>query len=172
MASDAAQTEGLAMGTVELLDAPSAKSVHDVYTYWLTKKGVAIAPPRAAIAPEEMVRWLPWLALLDVIGEQPRFRVRLFGTGLVNAYGQEITGKWMDECDLNWVTDKLLEQMTTVVRERKPNVLRARYVKVSDRRYLDYERIALPLSADGDTINMILCAYHVDHAHELGQGTE
>jgi len=32
------------MGTVELLDAPSAKSLHDVYTYWvytywLAKKG-------------------------------------------------------------------------------------------------------------------------------------
>jgi hypothetical protein len=159
----------LAMGTVELLDAPSAKSLYDVYAYWLAKKGAAIAPPRAALTPEEMVQWLPWLALLDVIGEPPRFRVRLFGTGLVNAYGEEITGKWMDECDLNWVTDLLLAQMTKVVRERQPNVLRARWTKVSDRRYLDYERIALPLSADGETINMILCAYHVDHAHEMAR---
>jgi len=59
--------------------------------------------------------------------------------------------------------------MTKVVRERQPNVLRARWTKVSDRRYLDYERIALPLSADGETINMILCAYHVDHAHEMAR---
>jgi len=31
-------------------------------------------------------------------------------------------------------------------------------------RYLEYERIAQPLSADGETVNMILRGYHVERA--------
>ena len=54
--------------------------------------------------------------------------------------------------------------LTEVVRERRPNVLRAKLAKETDNRYLRYERIALPLSADGETVNMILCGHHVERA--------
>jgi hypothetical protein len=68
----------------------------------------------------------------------------------------------MHECDLNFVLFDLIAQMVRVVRERRPNTLRARFTKHTDGRYLDYERMALPLSDDGEHVNMILCGYTIN----------
>jgi hypothetical protein len=70
----------------------------------------------------------------------------------------------MDNCDLNYITEQLEEQMLEVVRNGAPNVIDARFAKIADARYLDYERIALPLSNDGKHVNMILCGYALNRA--------
>jgi hypothetical protein len=90
-------------GIVEPLDEPVTKFLWDLHTYWRSKRGQAFAPPWSAISPAEMKPWLNYLALVDVVGDEPRFRSRLFSTGLVRAYGTDITGRWMHECDLNFV---------------------------------------------------------------------
>jgi hypothetical protein len=132
--------------------------------YWLSKRGQAFAPPLSAIDPAEVKAWLSYFALVDVVGDAPRFRARLFGDGLVRAYGEDITGRWMDECDLNFVLFDLIAQMARVDREKRPNTLRARFTKHTDGRYLDYERVALPLSDDGKHVNIILCGYKIYEA--------
>jgi hypothetical protein len=43
-------------------------------------------------------------------------------------------------------------------------VIRAKFLKDTDDRYIAYERIALPLSADGESVNMILGGYYVERA--------
>ena len=151
-------------GAVERRAAPQTPVLRGLYEYWASKRQGLIPPPRAAIHPEEMVKWLPNLMLLDVVGEPPRFHVRLFGTALVEAYGEEITGRFMDDCDLNYITHQLEEQMLEVVRNGAPNVIHAWFAKIADERYLDYERIALPLSSDGEHVNMILCGYALNRA--------
>jgi len=83
----------------ELLE-PTHRSLKDLHAYWLSKKGSRNAPPRSAIRHDEIVNLLPTIALLDVVGEPPRFRFRLFGTRLVAAYGQDLTGKFVDEIDV------------------------------------------------------------------------
>jgi hypothetical protein len=151
-------------GIVEPLDEPVSKFLWDLHMYWLSKRGQAFAPSWSAISASEVKPWLNYVALMDVVGDEPRFRIRLWGTGLVRAYDKDITGKWMHECDLNFVLFDLIEQMARVVREMRPNTLRARFTKNTDGRYLDYERIALPLSNDGDHVNMILCGYKIYEA--------
>jgi len=149
-------------GTVEQLSEPQDGALQMLFGYWREKKGPRPAPSRADIQPEELLPLLPYLALYDVLDGD--FRVRLFGSGLVRAYQGDITGKLMKECDLNGINAQLAEQLVYVVRERRPNVLRAKFAQETNDRYLEYERIALPLSADGETINMILCGYHVERA--------
>ena len=151
-------------GIVEPLDEPVTKFLWDLHMYWRSKRGQAFAPPWSAISPAEVRPWLNYLALVDVVGDGPRFRSRLFSTGLVRAYGMDITGRWMHECDLNFVLFDLIVQMARVVREKRPNTLRARFTKNTDGRYLDYERIALPLSDDGEHVHMILCGYRIYEA--------
>ena len=149
-------------GTVEQLTEPQDQTLQTLLSYWREKRGERTAPSRADIEPERLAPLLPYLALYDVLDGD--FRVRLFGTGLVLAYDGNITGKLMSDCDLNGINSQLAEQLAEVVRERRPNVLRAKFAKKTDNRYLKYERIALPLSADGETVNMILCGYHVERA--------
>jgi len=148
--------------TVEPLTEPQDQTLRKLLSYWREKKGSRTAPSRTDIQPEELAPLRPYLALYDVLDGD--FRVRLFGSGLVLAYDGNITGKLMSDCDLNGINAQLAEQLTEVVRERRPNVLRAKLAKETDNRYLRYERIALPLSADGETVNMILCGYHVERA--------
>ena len=151
-------------GMVEPLDEPVSKFLWCLNAYWISKRGQAFAPPWSAISAAEVKQWLPYLALVDVVGDEPRFRSRLFSTALVRAYGMDITGCWMHECDLNFVLFDLIAQMVRVVREKRPNTLRARFTKNTDGRYLDYERIALPLSDDGEHVNMIVCGYKIYEA--------
>ncbi|HLZ03980.1 MAG TPA: PAS domain-containing protein [Bradyrhizobium sp.] len=149
-------------GTVEHLTNPQDPALQILLRYWRGKRGERMAPSRADIQPGELVSMLPYLALYDVVDGD--FHVRLFGTELARAYGDDLTGKLMSECDFDGSRRQLLEQLAEVVRERRPNVLRAKFAKDTDGRYLEYERIALPLSANGETVNMILCGYHVERA--------
>jgi len=146
-------------GAVEAVSAPSHARLKDLHAYWLGKKGDRPAPPRAAIRPEEIPRLLPYIALLDVIGEPTRFRFRLFGTALVQAYGDDLTGRFADEVDLDAVGPGILAQFTTLTRDCRPMIARVRFTKSGDGRYVQYERIGLPLSDDGQTVNMILAGY-------------
>jgi hypothetical protein len=148
--------------TVEPLTEPQDQTLQTLLSYWYEKRGERTAPSRADIDPEQLAPLLPYLALYDVLDGD--FRVRLFGTGLVLAYDGNITGKLMSDWDLNGINSQLAEQLTEVVRDRRPNALRAKFAKETDNRYLEYEQIALPLSADGETVNMILCGYHVERA--------
>ena len=112
------------------------------------------------------MKLLPSIALLDVVGDPPRFRFRLFGTGLVAAYGQDLTGKFADEIDVGGkVPREVLARVTKVVRECCISVGRSQYTKKGDRRRLEYELILLPLSEDGETVNMVLCAYAIETAY-------
>lgn len=143
-------------GVVEQPSGPSHRSLKDLLAYWLAKKGDRIAPPRSAIHPEEIVTLLPYLALIDVVGEPARFRVRLFGTGLVAAYGRDITGKFLDEVDFDSVGKDLISHAAKVARECRPEVIWVVLKKRDEGRYIEYERIGLPLSEDGRTVNMLL----------------
>jgi len=146
-------------GMIEDVPAPTYPSLRKLHAYWLAKKGDRAAPPRSAIQPDEIVALLPNVALIDVVGNIPRFRFRLFGTGLVKAYGQDITGKFADEVDLDTIGPDIIAQFTKVVRECQPAVARIRFTKTGDHRYVQYERLALPLAETGTTVNMILLGY-------------
>jgi hypothetical protein len=81
------------------------------------------------------------------------------------AYDGDLTGKLVSECDLDAINEQFREQLVDVVSECRPNVIRAKFVKDTDNRYLAIERIALPLPADGETVNMILCGYNLERVH-------
>jgi hypothetical protein len=158
-------TRGAGSRTIAELPEPRHASLRRLHAYWLAKKGAARAPPRSAIHPEEIVDLLPNLALVDVIGEPPRFRVRLFGTILVAAYGQDITGRFIDEIDLDTIGPDLDASLRAVVRDWRPHVMRVQLIKAEDRRHIEYERIWLPLSSDNQTVNMLLGGIAVETAY-------
>ena len=142
---------------VEALAAPEHSSLQELLAYWLSKKGQKIAPPRSAIEPGEIKALLPSILLIDVVGAPPRFRARLFGSKLIEAYGEEVAGKFGEEVDLDDVAPELMAFVETAARECRPQFLRAEFTKQSGR-HLKYEQIILPLSEDGKTVNMLLCA--------------
>ena len=147
----------VASDTTQEVSEPTQESLKNLYAYWLAKRGVRIAPSRSAIQLDAALR--QDIVLVDVVGNPPRFRYSFCGTRLADYYGENLTGKFLDEIDLGSVSVKMISFLTTIVRECRPQVIRARYTKQRDGRRIEFERIALPVSEDGKTVNMILCAY-------------
>jgi hypothetical protein len=108
-----------------------------------------------------MRAFLRHILLLELIGTPPRFRFRLAGTEIVERYGEELTGRFLDEIDLGAVGPEILREYEKAASEARPVYSRWNYTK-HDGQYLKYDRLILPLSSDGCVVDMLLCGAAVD----------
>ena len=129
--------------------------MHDLYRYWEGKLRGRIMPARADIDPLELRQQLANLILVDVVGSPPQFRIRLAGTDIVSRYGAELTGKALDDIDLGGDLAAIKEQYEETVLKQMPTYCR-HYIETKNHKFLRYERMLMPLSADGSTVNMLL----------------
>ena len=137
------------------LDGSRYPQLKDLYRYWLAKCAGRPAPARADLLPEEIRPILPHILLLDIVGDVPRLKYRLAGTEFVQIYGAEVTGKFVDEIDFDGMRDLIIADYFKVVKECRPSWTQWDFAK-EDGRWLTYERVTLPLSQDGTTVNMLL----------------
>jgi hypothetical protein len=136
-----------------------AGELRRLYDYWRAKKGDRNAPRRADIAAAEIKPLMSRIFIVDVLGAPPRFRYRLAGTQLVERFGEEITGRFLDELDLSDAGGEIAAEFRNVAASCRPVCSRWEYTK-RDGKLLRYERLLLPLSTDGQTVDMILgCAF-------------
>ena len=133
-----------------MLDRVESNTLRQLFLYWDEKRGQRRAPPRDEIDPAGMFGFLPNVFLIDVEAEPRRYRVRLMGTVLVNWYGQDVTGRYIDE-----ITDQVLGALGELVTSWRPWRVTGEYEGPTGRVML-YELLALPLSSDGAAVNMIL----------------
>jgi hypothetical protein len=126
-----------------------------LFSYWLAKKGARIAPAREEIQPDEIVSILPFVALIDLAGPERRLRYRLIGTELDRLFGIGLTGRFLDETDFDGLRPLVMADYMKVAEAAEPSWTRWKFL-TGKGRLLEYERIALPLSADGRTVNMLL----------------
>jgi hypothetical protein len=133
-----------------MLERMQSDVLRQLFQYWDEKRGDHRAPSRDDVDPTGMFEALPNVFLIDVEAEPRRYRVRLMGTVLVEWYGQDITGRYVDE-----ITDQVLGALHELVTTWRPWRLAGEYERRSGRVML-YELLALPLSTDGATVNMVL----------------
>lgn len=140
------------------------KPLAQLYAYWQAKCGGRLMPSRADINPVEMQAFLPHTMLIDVITDDKndiRFRTRLIGTHVVNGFGGEFTGKYLDDIELGDQRGSLIEACLYTVRKKKPAYLAGDLVRQSPAEFISYQRLGVPLSTDGKNVNMILVAASV-----------
>ena len=129
-----------------------------LYGYWSAKRGARKMQSRADIDVLDLRYVLGNIMLVDVIeGSPPRFRIRLHGSNLSGRAGYELTGKMLDELPESEFRKQVRERWTEVAATGEPRHC-DRNLHVFDRRSYHYESIVLPLSADGETVNMELVA--------------
>lgn len=120
-------------------------------------------PDRADINPAEILPFLPHLMILDVIGEGDDFRVRVYGTGLVNLTCEERTGLLASEfgvkstiyVDLAEVRARWLKVFGRAFREARPIHFKAPTVS-PDRSYMHYHGMFAPLTKGSDKVSQII----------------
>jgi hypothetical protein len=134
--------------------------VRQAYDYWRSKCAGGRPPRRADLRPEEIAPLLPYMFLVDVVGDPPTFKYRLVGTQINDWAGREFTGVALNEREYgpNW---QLVHDIYAgVVKTREP--VRSEYsAPWREREFLIYERIVAPLSSDGETIDMLFGALDV-----------
>jgi len=116
-------------------------------------------PSRADIDPIDLPGLLANLILIDVSKSVPQFRIRLAGTDIVSRYGAELTGKSLDDIDLGGDLAQIKEQYEETVRRQMPTYCR-HFIETKKHKLLRYERLLLPLSSDGSTVDMLLGAIY------------
>jgi hypothetical protein len=135
-----------------------------LHAYWRGKcrpdgKGGWRLPARADIDPLEIPRdLLPGIVLLaiEMQGERRRFRMRLFGSDLEAMTGGNETGRYYDEVTQQpGMYEKIDALLGVLIAERRPIYLAAPS-GATERGFLWFGRLALPLAADGDSVDMVL----------------
>lgn len=142
-------------GSVAPLGRIRAPVLADLYDYWRRKRDGVRLPARASIAPEEMVRALPHVLLVDVLDGGRSLRYRLVGTAV--AAGCDPTGRTVRETfPAGEYRDHILGLFEAVLGRSEALYTRHHYPGRDARRRDEVERVFLPLAADGRTVDMIL----------------
>jgi hypothetical protein len=130
--------------------------------------------------------------MVDVENRPRRFRFRLVGTAIVDSFGLDITGQYLEEVSFSdrapsvqahygaaattgepschqvhftRGSGRFLAYYATVVMTREPSCHAVQFTRGSGR-HLSYERVILPLSSDGMTVDMLLGGICFDEAYE------
>jgi hypothetical protein len=128
-----------------------------LYRHWQDKCGSRAMPARADFRPEEMQPYLSHIFLIDVESEPRRFRFRLLGTGIVTSYGVELTGHYTDAVEPPSYRALIERHYGLAVERARPVAHRVRFAEPSGRTH-DLMRLTLPLSDDGESVNMLMLA--------------
>jgi hypothetical protein len=136
-----------------------------LFGYWDRKRAGRRMPARADIDPIDIRDWMPSIIFCEVEPEPLRFRYRLIGTRLTELVHRDATGRYIDESlygdNVEVVKGPFLEAYQT----RAPVALRGRL------KWGNVERavaaLSLPLSNDGETVNMVVFAVDVGDLNPL-----
>lgn len=149
--------------SVPFRDADSR--LHAVFDYWQAKRGTRPMPARRDIDPFELRSVLPYLMLTDV-EPGPRFRYRLFGTAVVEAFGLDATGRYVDDVMIGRYKEFLLGLYRDILAMKKPIYSTSIYGTSRDAKMWT-QRLMLPLSSDGEAVDMVLACQVFLHGSPL-----
>jgi hypothetical protein len=127
--------------------------------YWRRKAGNRRMPSRSDIDPVEIKSFLPRITLVDVVADARRFVYRLVGTEEVASRGSDPTGRSVAEAYFAASAEESLVCYEWVARHAEPYCYRDDFY-APDGALEKQDVIFLPLSEDGESVNMILVFYY------------
>lgn len=140
--------------------ATAHPDTRSVYAYWKAKRGARAMPARADIDPADLVRYLPTIMLVDVrpgrsITGGPVYVYRLVGTAEVAVRGQDPTGQPVETHGHGLTLLDAVRNYDQVVQSRAP-WFDGYETLLTDQDIRDGESVFLPLSGNGEDVDMIL----------------
>lgn len=134
---------------------PVTEELKALEDYWRSKMRGEMLPSRRDIDAWDLRAQIAHLFFITVTRNPLRFWFRDAGAGLVQGYGKELAGKYIDELAAADERVHVLEDYRTAVIEARPVCNRLVHVREDGDR-VRYERLLLPLSSDGETVDMLL----------------
>jgi hypothetical protein len=130
------------------------------WMYWQSKRSSRSVPCRSDIDPIEIPQLLRHIQLVDKIG--PRLRYRLCGTAIVEAYGCELTGKFLDEVIPAHRCVIAEQHYALVYDSRRPLFVKHKYITTKSVDIVS-SRVILPLSEKDGEVRVLAIAQTFDY---------
>lgn len=127
--------------------------------YWLSIHPDEGLPGRQHFDPVDIPRLLPYIRLLDVVGDPPTYRIRLMGTMVAKFYEYDFTGYWYHEAFPAFPGSEAETYMADVVRTGRPAYRNGPPCFFHEKSHRDVERVMLPLARDGRNVDMLLIVH-------------
>jgi hypothetical protein len=138
-----------------LLDNLDDPMLRDLYDYWSLKRAGRSMPRRADIDPSEIPQLLPNMMITEVVESGARFRYRLSGTAVTEAFGRSLTWQFVVEVMKGPYRDFILGLYRNVYLNRRCIFCKSRYTGGKNPG-MTTKRLFTPLSDDDRVVNQVL----------------
>lgn len=136
-----------------------------LYEYWSTKRGDRPAPSRRDIDPVEIPDLLGFVNIFEVQRAPRDYKVRLNGSEVAEMLGQDITGKYCSTVISGEDAVRCKAAFDLCVDRCLPMIVETS-LAFCDKPYMAQTIVVLPLSSDGESVDMIITA-HSYHALDV-----
>lgn len=138
------------------ISEPVDRNLRVLYGYWNALRGDRPMPRRADIEPAKIPKLLPYIVMYTVLSDGG-YTIRLVGEEIVNFTGGNATGRPSGSSLPLRAAEILNKVLDTVVTERAPKFRAGKAHWQPDKSYRDFEVCFLPLSANGQDVDIVLC---------------
>jgi hypothetical protein len=145
-------TDGREMHVTALVDVPF---LEELLALWRARRGERLMPARHDFDAVELMRFGGRIALIDVEYDPKRYRFRLIGSKMTEVLGRDCTGAYVDDLYDPAFYHTAVEPYEIVLRDRKP-VTSHGNMKRMGKEFLRFQSLDLPLSRDGERVDMIM----------------
>ncbi len=142
-------------------------SLSKLLAYWNEKRGRRRMSSRADIDPLDLPKHLGHLCLVDIEHDPLRLRYRLIGAAITETMGRDMTGRYFDDIYEDDILRDSVAAHAWIVEHRAPLRMFG-HALYSSKSYYLYEILNLPLSDDGETVNMVFGELRFSLAHGDG----
>lgn len=137
------------------IDAPRDPHIQALFGYWDAVRGDRAMPSRQDIDPTAIPKLLPWVFMYNVLADGSGYTIRLAGDELSAFVGSNPIGQPAGSTMTPRGAEVLFKVLDAVRTERVPKFRAGKAYWQPDRTYRDFEGCFLPLSPDGQTVNII-----------------
>ena len=137
------------------VDDMSDPKMRVLYEYWLSIKGDKFLPSRADFEPTKVPQALTHITIINVEEDPRRYKLVLVGSENVKAFGSEVTGKYLDEIPL--LHKHVNDRYDWLVDNKRPYIYHGQLLW-SEKTFLDYNMLGLPLSSNGTDVDKLIFA--------------
>lgn len=138
------------------INEPRDPDLRALYQYWNTLRGDRLMPQRADVDPGKIPKLLPHI-LMYTVGPGGGYTIRLIGEEVVSFAGRNATGQPAGSALPPRAAEILIKILDEVTTERVPKFRAGKAHWQPDKSHRDFEACFLPLSANGEAVDIILC---------------
>jgi len=138
----------------ERVPEPGSTALNTLLNFWLARCEGSVPPSAASVSPVELRPWKDHIAVFEALGES-HFVYTYYGAALSAAFGGSRLGASVD--DLPEEARSLIVAECDLVRRERLPASRSHTADFGNG-VKTWERLVLPFSSDGETVDKLLVA--------------